>query len=379
MLKRIGQFLGVVFFIFFLTGCVKFNANMEIKKDKSMNFSIIYALDSSLFGEQELLKESDKKDLKDKGFQVEDYSDNEMKGFKISRAIQNIDGVSSSKDTSYRLSGILDEDSDQSIFRIKKGIFKNTYIAKFDFDASDSELNTANDSSNEDNSSDTTIEDEDDFDSSLFDDEDSDDSLDSDNSLDNDFNMDFSSMTKNMDLSFNVVLPYSARSNNATSTTNDNKNLKWSLSSDQVDKIEFTFELYNMGNIYLGIFLFIVIVIGGGVFFISRKRRKNKRKEKEVTQKMKETSMEVIENCDNTNSLVDEKSEEKENVSIFDDAKKESASVFTEKERSQDIFPDVSLADTSHSMKDEQKRHDPIFPPYQEDNTQDNLPWNEHK
>ena len=38
-----------------LSGCVKYNANMEIKKDKSMDFSIVYDMDTKYFGDQEVL------------------------------------------------------------------------------------------------------------------------------------------------------------------------------------------------------------------------------------------------------------------------------------------------------------------------------------
>ena len=61
-----------------LTGCVKFNTNMAIKKDKSMDFSIIYALDSSLIEDQEVLEEEDKKKLEDQAFKVSEYSEDNI-------------------------------------------------------------------------------------------------------------------------------------------------------------------------------------------------------------------------------------------------------------------------------------------------------------
>ena len=81
-MKKI-KYLLLVSVLTLLTGCVKFNATMDIKKDKSMGFSIIYAFDTSLFGSQDLLEESDKKELESQGFIVEDYNQNNMKGFTL--------------------------------------------------------------------------------------------------------------------------------------------------------------------------------------------------------------------------------------------------------------------------------------------------------
>ena len=53
MIKKVCNFMLLFSLLFIMTGCVKFNANMDIKKDKSMKFEIIYALDASYFGEQE--------------------------------------------------------------------------------------------------------------------------------------------------------------------------------------------------------------------------------------------------------------------------------------------------------------------------------------
>lgn len=240
-----------------LTGCVKFNTNMVIKKDKSMDFSIIYALDSSLLEDQEVLEDEDKTSLENQGFTVSEYSEDNMKGFKIVKSIKNIDSVSSTNDIEYNLSGVLDDKSENNyIFKVKKGFFKNIYTAKFKFDASESDLN------------DTTLDSSEDYDWTL-------DSEDSDTE-DYDFSsdIDFSSMMANMDLSFNITLPYSAKSNNASTTNNDNKSLSWNLSSTQTEAIEFEFELYNMTNIYItiGVVALIVIII---VISIINKKKNN--------------------------------------------------------------------------------------------------------
>lgn len=248
-MKKI-KYLLLVSVLTLLTGCVKFNATMDIKKDKSMDFSIIYAFDTSLYGSQDLLEDSDKKELESQGFIVEDYNQNNMKGFTIKKSISNIDDVSSTSDTNYDMSGLLNNSTDNNyFFKVKKGILKNTYIAKFKFDAKESDLNT-------DKSNDTS--------SGVTNDSDS---IDMDD-------LDLSSMTSNLDLSFNVKLPYSSISSNATTKNNDGKELTWNLSSSQEEMIEFEFELYNMTNIYIGAGIILVLLIIIIISILNKKKNK---------------------------------------------------------------------------------------------------------
>ena len=229
------------------TGCVKYNASMDIKKDKSMDFSIIYALDTTYFEDTEVLDSSDKLELEQLGFTITDYNNGSMLGYTLNKSINNIDDVSKADSVNYDLSGLLTNKEDSNyIFKIKKGIIKNTYTAKFKFDSDESNLN------NLEKEDTTNEEDTDSLDMS---------------------DMDLSSFTSNLDLSFNVSLPYSAISNNATTVNNDNKNLTWNLTSFQEDYIEFEFDLYNMTNIYIGISIIglILLLI---VFYILNKKKK---------------------------------------------------------------------------------------------------------
>ena len=244
-----------------LTGCVKFNSTMEIKKDKSMDYKIIYAFDKSLFGDQKILTSNDKKELENKGFTVSNYVDGNMNGFKVSKNIKNIDDVSSTNDATYDLSGLLDSNKSESkVFKVKKGFLKNTYTASFKFDSSASDLNNST-------SNDTTIDN---------------DFTTDDNGTTTDSDFDFSNINTNMDLSFNVKLPYKAISSNATTKKNDDKELSWNLSSTGEDKIEFSFALYNMTNIYIcgGVIVLLIIIV---IVSILNKSRKNKVSNKDAT------------------------------------------------------------------------------------------------
>ncbi len=243
--RRYILLLMIIMLILPLTGCVKYNANMDIKKDKSMYFSIIYAVDTSYFGNQEILDSKGKKELEEAGFTITDYKDGKMSGFTIARNIKNIDFVSSEDADGYSLSGILEKDAVKAkIFKVKKGFLKNTYVADFKFDAADSGMDSK--SYIESN---TNLRK----------------ALDPDMSSEIDMNELESSLAKTLDLSFNVTLPYSAISSNANSKNDNNRSLSWNLSSSEASSVKFEFALYNTTNIYMtvggGIALLVIVLI----------------------------------------------------------------------------------------------------------------------
>ena len=268
-MKKIKYIILLCTSVFLLSGCVKFNANMDIKKNKSMNFSIIYAINSSMLDDQELLTDEDKKNLEKQGFIIDDYNEDNMKGFKITKKIKNIDYISSKDDIEYSLSGISNDTSEKNyMFKVEKGFFKNTYTANFKFDTSDSGLSDdlQDPSLDYDYDLDNPYEE---FDQSINDDTDFLDTNDSD--------IDFTELMGDIDLSFNVTLPYKAISNNASKTENNNKSLSWNLSSDKAENIEFKFELYNMTNIYICIGIGILIIGAVVAITIIIKNKGNKK------------------------------------------------------------------------------------------------------
>ena len=296
MKKNIKFTILLILLVISLTGCVKFNSTMEIKKDKSMDYKIIYAFDKSLFGDQEILTNDDKKELENKGFTVSNYVDGNMKGFKVSKNIKNIDDVSSTNDATYDLSGLLDSNKSESkVFKVKKGFLKNTYTASFKFDSADSDLNNST-------SNDTTIDN---------------DFTTDDNNTTTDSDFDFSSMNTNMDLSFNVKLPYKAISSNATTKKNDDKELSWNLSSTGEDKIEFSFALYNMTNIYIcgGVIVLLIIIV---IVSILNKGKKNKVSNKDATNDKQTTTFNSsVETPIMSNNVTSQSSENINKVEAF--------------------------------------------------------------
>jgi len=273
-MKKIRNLVMLLVVTLLLTGCVKYNVNMDIKKDKSMDFKIVYALDTSALGEKANFSDEDLKKMKEQGFEVSEYSDGTMKGVTLTKKIKNIDDVSSADGTEYSLSGILNN-GNSKMFKVKKGLFKNKYIAKFDFDSSDSGLSNENNTFTEedDRDEDATTDLEDD--ENTIDQEEKDDDVDSDDdtevadiNIGNNINSeDYSKMMKNMDLSFTVTLPYKAISNNATTVKNDGKELVWNLASINNKKsIEFEFEL---DRFQIAPIIIVIASILGGLFVIA--------------------------------------------------------------------------------------------------------------
>ena len=113
-----------------VTGCVQVNGTIEIKKDKSMDLVMIEAINSSLAGDQDIMKAEDKSELEKSGYKVEEYTNGSNKGYKISKHYDNIDDISLVDEKEVDLSST----EDQMHFTVKKGFLKNTYKAKIKFD-----------------------------------------------------------------------------------------------------------------------------------------------------------------------------------------------------------------------------------------------------
>lgn len=270
-MKKVKYLLLLVLFAIITTGCVKFNATMDIKKDKSMDFSIIYAFDKTILGEGNGVKEEDLAKAKKEGYEVTKYSEGNYEGFKLVKKIANIDEISSEEDVIFDLSGIDEASEDNKyMFKVVKGSDKNTYTAKFKFTADTSSLmeeetddTGANEIANPDEyeGMDGTM---------AVPDEDI--SLTTDGS-----DLDMSALMQSMDLTFSVNLPNSALSSNATTKENDNKKLTWKLTGEGEQFIEFSFELSNKNNsdmmLYLAVGAAVVVfLILLGVLIMKKKK-----------------------------------------------------------------------------------------------------------
>lgn len=225
--KKYSMFVLLVMVSLLLTGCVKVNYSMSINKDKSMNLVIISAFDKSLTDSTASMENSDFSSLEDQGFYIEDYEEDNMKGYKFSKSFDNIDDISDEGEVISNLQ--FNNKDNNAIFQVKKGFLKNTYTAKFE-------------SSSSDNSEDSTNDD-------LF---------------DGDISEELGDLSEagisGMDLKFVVNVPYKALSSNATETSNGGKTLTWDmLKLTDGNTIDFKFEIYNMTNVYIVCCSFLIL------------------------------------------------------------------------------------------------------------------------
>ena len=273
MLRKV-KYLFIIAMMFLLTGCVKFNMTMDIKSDKSMDLDILYAVDKSLMGDEELFKDEDIEEYKKSGFEVKDYAEGDYVGITLKKHVKNIDDVSKTDgNASFNIANATDTESEESMFTLKKGFFRNVYTLKME---SDSATNTPDDINLGDERFALEGEDDDlgDYpsdDSSLGEYPTDGESLLDDYPIDGDF--DYTDALSNMEMNLTVNLPNKPISHNATSVSNNGKSLTWNLVAQQSD-VELTFALYNKTNILICVAGVVVVVIV--VIVVVSKSSKNK-------------------------------------------------------------------------------------------------------
>lgn len=289
-MKNKKCFILLMMILFLTTGCVREKIDLTIHKDKSMDLSMDMGISKTFMeaykqqegttggNDLEFFDISDEEiaEMKKKGINVEKYDDGSYTGMKAFLKITNIDVISSTKEVEGDLEAIVgfnddltdtEKDTEEKfLFTVKKGFLKNKYTAKLSSSTSDeikdmTDLYTDTDATINNGNNNTTGN--------------GTNNVVGGNSSTNDF--DFSTLASGMDMSFTVNLPYKAISNNATTVENDGKKLSWNLANTN-NAIEFSFELYNMRNIYLlggGILLIVLILIVGIVLFVKKKGNKN--------------------------------------------------------------------------------------------------------
>jgi hypothetical protein len=185
---------------------------MKINKNKSFELSLIVATDDkniidNIFDEKEL-------NNLNLFYNITKYKNDKYNGYKLLWKTSNIDKIStSSSDVVYDL-GSIRESVPSKVFRVRKGLFSNTYQANFIFDPSN-------------------------------------------------YNIVDNAEGKN-DLVFSVDFDKKCIDNNADTIKNKGKRLIWNLKEDEISEIKFSFSLYNYGYIFFlvlfGIISFILMV-----------------------------------------------------------------------------------------------------------------------
>ena len=274
-MKKYLRLLVVSVLLIGLTGCVSLDTNVVVNKDKSMEFSMKEEIDlSSMTGDEgdenaTVSDETDIEALKTKGYTVEEYDNEGVKGYKISKKFTSIDEVTAKNgtETPFIVEKWLDDGNDSNMFSLKDGVYSANWIMAED---------------------DKKAEEMDGVDSELL------------NSL--------------INITYTITLPNKPLSHNATSVSEDGKTLTYLVKYDENQKmntIKFSFdfateptkatstEIDNMLYYIIGGSALIVIILV--VVIISIVKGKNKKVhideiKQEETEKKDETALNKVEN-----------------------------------------------------------------------------------
>lgn len=125
-MKRFNKFVMLFCFLLLVTGCVKHNMHMTISKNGKIELSSVIAYASS---SGESVTEEEKAKYKSNGFKVEDYTENDYKGVKLTKEYK-ISEVSSNSAVTLVLNDLYE--TEKPIIFQKVG--RNKYKANFTLD-----------------------------------------------------------------------------------------------------------------------------------------------------------------------------------------------------------------------------------------------------
>lgn len=212
-MKKILKLLLILIVVLGLSGCLKYNVNMKIANDKSMDFEMIVAVNMSMLKgliddessstTETTIFDKDEYTAFDKaGYKVEEYKekkdDIEYEGIKISKKFTSIDDVSTNKNEAIEFAKLFDEDAKPEDVRF---FYKNgdVYKANLTFNIVDENIGDIGDT-------------------------------------------DYSQSQDYFDLEYKVTLPEKPISNNATSVSEDGKTLTWKMKIGEKNNIQYEFK-----------------------------------------------------------------------------------------------------------------------------------------
>lgn len=249
-----------------LSGCVKSNTTMVINKDKSMSLSSKILISDKINDDKNKLIIKDEKDkLQKKGITIENVESSDgYSGFSVTKKYDDIDKISSEEYKEINISNFLSDDFDDSVlFQVKKGMFKNVYTANYKFEVDEDSFNNIDDNTNGDE---TVIEDP-----NII--------VDDTNTATNS-STDLIKLTSEMEFKYIVKLPYKVLESNSTIKSDNDKTLEWNLNSNSTIMINYSFELYNMNNIYMAVGICIGVIILFIILIIIKNKIVQKKRDK---------------------------------------------------------------------------------------------------
>lgn len=191
-----------------ICGCVKYEYNMILGSDKKFNITIIDAVQKDYSSSMESYFAETKAVYEQKGYQVENYVDEQYQGIKVSTTFSNIDDLSNSEKMTIELTKLFDQEKDKiKLFTKNKKKNITTYSANFTYDFSLSQ---------------------------------------EEKDLMKEYNIDEGEYAStDLEFYYSIVLPKNTKviENNATKFDEEKNKLSWTLKYGEVTKIKFSFTL----------------------------------------------------------------------------------------------------------------------------------------
>lgn len=230
MKKTIGLIVLLLFTLITLSGCAQVNYEIEINKNGTGTIYCSYEMSKKELGEKVHLLQSVAESMKEKvtenGYTVELYEDDDVKGFRGSKTLNDI-----TKD--FSLEEVFEvfenfgkkyvEDTEENGIKIEKTLFKTKYSQKAVVDLTDIETG--------------------------------------------------------INMQYAIKLPAKSITNNATKVSEDGRTLTWEIEIRKINNIEFVSEQINLLPIIIIVIVAIIILIMVIIVIIILKKKHTTNKE----------------------------------------------------------------------------------------------------
>ena len=226
------------------SGCIKSDMSMNIRKDRSMDFSATYLVADTLAntstGSQTTQNGIDEnsqnwKTLESRGYKLEKYAKDGYSGFKATRHFDSIDDLSKETGVGVVMNNFLNEDFDDSaLFCVRRELLKDTYTAHFVYDLKEDAQATGIDSA------------------------------------------DLAAFTSSMEITYSVTLPRKANYHNATNVSADGLTYSWKIPYGTFTAIDYAFTLTSRNVLYgcIGIAVLLFLIAAVTFLLVRAKKRK---------------------------------------------------------------------------------------------------------
>lgn len=242
-MKKMSKLFLAFLMVIGLTGCVKYNASMEVKDDKSVTLEFLYqnngyegfpesTIENFKWLEEYGYKIEEVKEKTDGESENEDAADLNAPTLKISKSFDNIDDITAKEATKVKFLEIFDKEKKDNLKDLKF-FYKDgkKYVADFEF-------NFLGDATVEERKTESANDEQ---------------------------------VT---DLSYKIKLPVEVGENNADKVSEDKTELKWNLTYSEINKVNFEFELGGINWIVIIAAVAVAIIIIAVIVLLITKKKK---------------------------------------------------------------------------------------------------------